>query len=178
MTSTGPVPPPGPPSTATWGVGPAGPPLPAANHPAGAPPAGRTRLADGVLVGVAAAAVAGVLWWASVAFTERQFVYGAIIVGLIVGQGVLLGARRGGVAPALVAGIATLAALVVAEYFIQRSLAVSQADVDVPLWMGFQTAKTVVREGVKEEPATGLFWLLAVGAAVLTTASKDRRPVR
>lgn len=170
------APPPGPTGAGTWSGGP---------PPPGAPTVGpgrsvlvvRTRLGDALLVGAAAAGVAGLLWWAVTATLERQFVYGAILVGVLVGHGVLVGARRGGPVPAAVAGVATLVALLVAEYFIQRSLAVSQLGVDLPLWQGLSTATDVVRTSIEEDPLTGVFWLVAAGAAVLTTASAQRRPV-
>lgn len=138
--------------------------------------AARTRMGEGLLVGLAAAAVAGAIWWAVVANTERQFGYGAILVGALVGQGVRLGARRGGIGPGLVAGLATLAALVVAEYFIQRSLVISQGG-DIPLWLGFTTARDIVRESLDSEPLSGLFWLLAACAAAVTAGSTTRRPI-
>lgn len=163
------VPPTGPTGTGTWG---SAPPMGAG----GLRPATRRRIGDGLLVGMAAATLAGVVWWAVVAGTERQFFYGAVLVGILVGQGVLLGVRRGGIGPAVVAGVATLAALVVAEYFIQRSLAISQG-ADVPLWMGFSTARDVVRDSLDSEPLSGLFWLLAAGAAAVTAGSTSRRPI-
>lgn len=177
------APPPGPTGAGTWGGGPPAPGAP------GAPPAPpgvgigpprlvvKTRLAEGVLVGVASAALAGALWWGVTATIERTFVYGAILVGVLVGQGVLLGARRGGPLPAVVAGTATLVALVVAEYFIQRSLAIDQLGVELPLWQGFSMAREVVSTTVEDDPVTGLFWLVAAVAAVVTTASPERRPV-
>lgn len=168
--------PPSPPTGAgTWGGG-----SPAPTAP---PVTGmgamvtRTRLLDGALVGLAAAALAGVAWWAAAATTERFFVYAAILVGVIVGQGVLIGARRGGVLPGLAAAVLTLAALVVAQYFIDRSLTVSAGAEAVPLWLGLSTAYDVVKGGVEAEPINGLFWLLAAGVAALAAGSRSRRPV-
>lgn len=170
------LPPAAPTGAGTWGGGPS-----AVSAPPGpgafAPMVTRLRLPEGVIVGAAAAALAGAAWWASVAFTERQFVYAAIVVGLVIGQGVLIGARKGGPIPALVAVVLTLVALVVAEYFIQRSLAISNAGVDLDLWLGVSTARDVVQTSVEEEPLTGLFWLLAAGAAALGAGRAGRRPV-
>lgn len=138
----------------------------------------KVRPLDGVLVGIAAAALAGLAWWASVAFTENLFVYAAIIVGVVVGQGVLVGSRRGGIVPALLAGVFTLAALVVAQYFIERSLAISTFGAkDLPLWMGLSTAVDVVRSSVDGDPKIGLFWALSVVAALVSAGSRSRRPV-
>ncbi len=137
----------------------------------------KTRPLDALLVGVAAATIAGLGWWASVAFTERLFIYAAIVVGIVVGQGVLIGARMGGVLPALIAGALTLVALVAAQYFIERSLAISnQGAEDLPLWLGFSTAKEVVRSAVDADATLPLFWLLSVGAALVGAGSRSRRP--
>ena len=145
-----------------------------------APPARAPRvpshLGDGVLIGLAAAAVAGLAWWAVVAFTERQFVYGAIGVGLLVGHGVLAGARRGGPVFGLMAAVLTLVSLAVAEYFIQRSLAISQSGFDVPLWTDLAFAKDVVREGVKAQPAIAIFWGIAAVASLWTAGIPSHRP--
>lgn len=134
-------------------------------------------MAEGLLVGAAVAAVAGALWWAVVATTQMQFVFGAIAVGLLVGQGVLIGARRAGPIAGLLAAVFTLAALAVSEYFIQRSLAISQSGIDVPLWTDLTFAKDVVHEGIKAEPLTSLFWGIAAIAALATAGLPSRRPV-
>lgn len=137
----------------------------------------RTRHVEALVVGAATAGVAGVAWWAAVSATEQQFFYLAIVLGLLVGHGTLLGARRGGVGPAAIAGLATLGALVVSEYFIQRSLAISRLGADVALWNGFSVAGDVVRDSLEVEPLAGLFWALAALAAVAVTAGRSRRPV-
>ncbi|MEO6988685.1 MAG: hypothetical protein ABI239_08550 [Aquihabitans sp.] len=135
-----------------------------------------SRLGEGILVGLAAAAVSGAVWWALVAFTERQFVYGAIGVGLVVGNGVLIGARRGGPVAGLMAAVFTLASLAIAEYFIQRSLAISQSGLDIPLWTDLTFAKDVVREGIDAQPTTGIFWGIAALAALVSAGVPGRRP--
>ena len=137
----------------------------------------KTRLLDGALVGVAMAALAGVGWWAVVALTKTQFVYGALVVGVVVGQAVLIGARKGGSGPAVVAGLACLTSLAVAEYFIQRSLAIQSLEADLPLWQGFATAFDVVRSSLQAEPLTGVFWAIAVLAAAVSAGSPARRPI-
>lgn len=141
----------------------------------------KLRPADALLTGVAAAAIGGLIWWAVTALTSRQFPYLAVVIGLLVGQGVLVGARRGGVAQGIVAATLCLVALAVAEYFIQRSLAFHQAhehgvSIDLPLWQGFSVARKAVVEGVKEHALTGLFWALAVVVAFGSAVSSSRRP--
>ena len=140
-------------------------------------PPGGTRFLDTVVVGVAGAAIAGVLWWAVTAYSQRQFPYLAVLLGVLVGQAVLVGARRGGMGPALVAGALALVALAVAQYFIERSLAIAELGVDVPLWQGFGLARDVVRESVEDDPVRGLFWGRAASAAAVSAGSRTRRPL-
>lgn len=136
-----------------------------------------TRLLDGIVVGMAMATIAGVAWWAAVAFTQFRFAYGAVVVGFVVGQGVLIGARKGGTLPAIVAGLACLTALAVAEYFIQRSLTIDTFHAELPLWQGLSTAVDVVRSSLEAEPITGIFWGMAVIAAMISAGSRTRRPI-
>ena len=130
----------------------------------------RTNWFDAVLFAVASSTVAGTLWWAVVAFTKTQFVYGALAVGAFVGFATALGARRTGVGTAILAGVCTLAGLVVAEYFIQRTLAIDDGLRGIPLWDGFGFARDVVKAGLEDNGATALFWGLAVVAAAFTNA--------
>ncbi len=170
------VAPPGPTGAGTWGGGPPAPQTgPLALGVVRAPAA--TRLAEGLLVGLAAAVVAGTLWWAVVAATERVFVYGAVLVGVIVGHGVLIGARRSGVGPAALAAGSTLVALAVAEYFVQRSITIADTGISLPLWQGFDLAVEVVRTSLGDNPIAALFWLVAAGAAAVTAGATGKRPL-
>ena len=188
------VPPPAPPpAPATWTApenpssGPRAlgglPPLPLPPDrpiasPDGAPaPTPGPRVAEGALVGLAAAGVAGLAWWAVAAATQQQFVYLAIVIGFGVGQAVVIGARRGSIVLGLFALLATLASLAVAEYFIQRTLAIQQLHTDVPLWNGFGTASDVVRQSLRNDPITYLFWALAAGIACFRAALPSARPI-
>ncbi len=137
----------------------------------------RTRLPEGILVGAAMAALSGVAWWAVVTLTGTELAYGAIALGVVIGQAVLIGARKGGAGPALVAGLACLASLAVAEYFIQRSLTISNFGVDLPLWTGLSTAKDVVWDSLRGEPITGAFWAVGIIAAMASAGAATRRPV-
>lgn len=143
----------------TWGTA-----APATNRPAGT-----TRWGDAALLAVASAGIAGVLWWAAVAFTKTQVSWGAIGVGFLVGVATATGARRNNAGTATLAAACTLVALVVAEYFIRRTIAVNDGITGLPLWNGFGFFRQVVRESIDQDPLTLLFWLLAVGAAGFTT---------
>lgn len=149
---------------------------PGATAPHAPPAQAKARFGDALLVGLAAAAAAGGLWWAVVAFTGYQFVYGAIAVGLLVGHGVLIGARRGGPVFGLLAAAITLASLAVAEYFVQRSLAIANEGYDIPLWTDLSFATDVVREAIRGHASTGLFWGIAAIVALVTAGSSRRTP--
>lgn len=173
------------PATPGTGTGPASWAAPGPGHGWGTAPAVgatpvlvvRQRIGEGLVVGVAAAALAGLGWWASVFYTERLFPYVAIVVGILIGQGVLIGARKGGALPAVLAGLLTLTALLAAQYFIERSLAIANFGADVPLWLGFDAARQVVTDSFDADRLIGLFWLVSVVAAAISAGSSTRRPV-
>ena len=82
--------------------------------PARAKPAGGgdgAMLADGgglvrgVLFGIGAAAACAVLWWLIGKFTHREFVFGAVFVGGIVGAAVWAGIGEKNISGGLVAGL-------------------------------------------------------------------------
>ncbi|MCB0971961.1 MAG: hypothetical protein KDA97_10685, partial [Acidimicrobiales bacterium] len=86
----------------------------------------RTRVLDGILTGGAAAVLAGVAWWALATFTELDWwQYGAAGVGLVVGAGTLVGARKGGLVPGIIALAFATVATVLGAYFIDRSLTIA-----------------------------------------------------
>lgn len=172
-----PVAPPAPAAPAGPTIAPLVPGTPApAAPPATADPTG-PRVADGLLVGLAASAVAGGVWWAVVALTQRQFPYLAVLLGLLVGQGVLVGSRRGSLALGALAGVLTLVGLSVAQYFISRSLAISELGLDVPLWEGAGRAVDVIRATYQDDALTLVFVLLAAGCAAFAAGRTSARPV-
>jgi hypothetical protein len=131
------------------------------------------NLALAVMGGFAGAVVAGLIWWGIVATTRMQIVYLAFGMGWIVAQGVLICAQQRNRIPLqLVAGTFTLLALGVSEYFIQRSLFIADGG-SLPLWNGLEFAIDVVREGMKDDPATGFFWIIGVIVAVVVAGRSD-----
>ena len=124
--------------------------------PDGAPPVVRVRVLDGLLTGLAASAIAGGLWWGVVIGLAQKgtdlelWHLGSILVGLIVGQGVLTGSRKGGGASGALALVLSAATIAVAVYFIDRSqmiIALNDAgrSSDVPLWDGISAVTDVYR---------------------------------
>ena len=156
-----------PPPHGGWGAGAA---------PVSAPLVVATRYVDGLLVGAAAAAIGGAIWWAIAASTERQIYFVAIAVGVIAGQGVLIGARRGGPLQGAMAAVLCLLSLVVAQYFVVRSIAISESHASIPLWQDFGFAKSVITNSVKADKLSLLFWALSMAAAAATAGLPSRRP--
>jgi hypothetical protein len=142
----------------------------------------KTRVLDGMLTGLASAAIAGALWWAiATAAAAEQWHVGAALVGLIVGQGVLIGSRRGGLVSGLLALVFSTLTVVVAVYFIDRSqmiIAFNDAGrtSDIPLWQGFTAAKEMYRGWWQYDQSKALLWLLGPVLAVLIAGWPGRRP--
>lgn len=155
--------------------------------PSGASLVVKTRVFDGLLTGLAAATIAGVLWWAGAtalaANTDvQQWHIGSILVGLLVGQGVLIGSRRGGLVSGLLALVLSAAAALVTVYFIDRSIGIialqdAGRSSDVPLWMGWSNAKDLYQGYLDYERAKAGQWLLAPLFAVIVAGWPGRRPV-
>jgi hypothetical protein len=133
-----------------------------------------TRIGDGLLVAAAGAFVAGVVWWAVVAFTESQFVYLAVLLGVLVGQAALVGGRRGSLGLGLVAGSLTLLSFTATQYFITRSLFIAEGG-ELPLWDGSSVFIDAIRATFENEPVTGLFVVLAAGIAGFQAGIPGRR---
>ena len=150
------------------------------------PPASGSRLVvrirpiDAVLTGGAAAVLGGVAWWAAASFSEIDWwEYGSLIVGVVVGFGTLLGARRGGVVPGAIALVLATVATVVGAYFIDRSLTISAlADLDItndiPLWSGFSAFTEVITDGIDADPVRAAGWLLGPLVATVVAATGRR----
>jgi hypothetical protein len=138
----------------------------------------RTRIADGVLTGLAFAAIGGLLWWGIVAATNKDLPYLAVVVGLFAGQGVLVGARRGGPVQAGIAALFCVVALVVAQYFVLRTVRLdTHANDYLPLWTGFSNAKTLVKDSLQDHKINAVYWLVALVLAVISTVVPRQRSV-
>jgi hypothetical protein len=162
-----------PPGQVPWGGG---------TTPATAPVRTSPRIGDGLLVGLAAAGIGAVAWWALATFGEvEQWHYLSVVVGIVVGQGVLLGARRGGPVPGLLAAVLSAAAVLVTAYFIDRSFQILDLDAsglssDIPLWQGATAFVDVVTGWVEFDLARAGGWLLAPLAAAVIAGWPGRRP--
>ena len=138
----------------------------------------KARPLDGVLTGIAAAAIGGAIWWGVAVATHREFVYVAILVGALAGQGVLIGTRRTGPIPAAMAFVFCSLGLLVSDYFVQRSLVVHDfPNTTIPLWQGLSVARRVVTDDLTHHWLTALFFALAALVATAGAAFPNRKPL-
>jgi hypothetical protein len=161
-----------------------------ATAPADAPPrlVVKTRPFDGILTGLAASAIAGVIWWGvSVAILNKQPDFelwhaGAALVGLIVGCGVLVGSRRGGLVSGFLAVVFTVATILVTVYFIDRSqtilvLADAGRTSDIPLWQGVSDVVDTYQRWWDYDQTRVLMWIGGPLVAALVAGWPGRRPI-
>lgn len=128
------------------------------------------KLAGALLLGLGAAVISSVLWYAAVILTNYQLGIVAIAIGWLVAQAVMRGAggKRG---PRLqVLSVATTVfAMAMSEYLIVHHFTaqalVQEGYGQLPLLLPMQVMLTLVFEGIKADPATLLFWGIALWEA-------------
>lgn len=169
---------PGADSAAPWGTPMFGTPdgAPVALPAAPALPLGAGGLAGGLVAAAVAAVLATGIWYAVVANTEYQIAFVAIAVGWLVGTAAVFGAgQRGSILLAAASVLFTFGALVVSEYLIVYHFA-TQAFGSVDLIQPLDFMIEVVAESLSAEPATLLFWGIALVAAGYIPIQKMRHP--
>lgn len=128
------------------------------------------NLAGALLLGLGAAVIASVLWYAAVILTNYQLGIIAIAIGWLVAQAVMRGAggKRG---PRLqVLSVATtVLAMAMSEYLIVHHFTAQallrEGYGQLPLVLPVQAMLTLVLEGIKADPVTLLFWGIALWEA-------------
>jgi len=128
------------------------------------------NLPPAILLGIVAAVVGGLIWYAIVALTNYQLGIVAVGIGYLVGLAVMFGAgKKRGPALQAIAVVITLIAMVVGEYFVIRHFAVKalaeEGVTGVPLLLPIKDVVSIVTEGIKADPVTLLFWAIALWAA-------------
>jgi hypothetical protein len=129
-------------------------------------PAGPATVADllgGLLAGVVAAILATAIWYGVVVATHFQVGIVAIAVGFIVGQGVVLGARRRtSIVLVPISIVLTLLALVLSEYLIVAHFASQELGYAVDVVQPPDFVISVVADSVGADPLTLVFWAIAL----------------
>ncbi len=110
------------------------------------------------------------IWYALVVFSDRQFLYVAVGLGVVVGYSVGWGAARGGVMQAVLSAVIASLAIVGAFYYINRHLIIASGEelgisYDIPLIPTFDELKIVLRVGYEADSSQYVFSGLCVAAA-------------
>jgi hypothetical protein len=118
----------------------------------------------GVVYGLIAAAVSGLVWYLVVSTTNRQFLFLAIAMGFIVGSAVAIGSGRSRVVNAVIAVVIALVGMFASYYFIDRHILIKQlgSQARVPLWDSFKFARLLVKAGFDADGSQIVFTLIAV----------------
>jgi hypothetical protein len=117
----------------------------------------------GVIYGLVAAAVSGMVWYLVVTVTNFQVVYLAVAMGVIVGKAVAFGSGRSRVLNACFAVGIALLGMFASYYFIDRHVLIKELDskASLPLWDSFRFARALVGAGFDANPSGRIFTLIA-----------------
>ena len=130
-------------------------------------PASMSDVLGGLLAGGVAAIVATAIWYGVVAATQYQLGIVAIAVGFLVGQGVVLGARRrSSVALVVISVVLTLVALAISEYLIVAYFVGQEFGVPVDIVQPPDFVVSVITDSLAADPITLAFWAIALFQAV------------
>jgi hypothetical protein len=134
----------------------------------------------GVIYGLVAAAVSGVVWYLVVTATNLQVVYLAVAMGGIVGKAVSFGSGKSRVVNACFAVVIALVGMFASYYFIDRHALIRGlgSDAHVPLWDSFRFARALVSAGFGINPSGRIFTLIAAVLAGFVGYSETIAPTR
>lgn len=140
------------------------------------------RVPLALLLGLLAAAVGCLLWYAVVVITNYELGIVAIAIGWLVGIAVMFGAgRKRGLVLQLMAVLITLVALLFSEYLIVRHFVVKNLATEgytgIPLFLSPSIMFELIVEGVKASPTSLLFWAIALWQAFVTPMKRTFRKV-
>ena len=135
-----------------------------------------------LLLGLVAAVVGCVLWYAVVVITNYELGIVAIAIGWLVGSAVSIGAgRKRGLILQIMAVLITLVALLFSEYLIVRHFVVrnlaEEGYTGIPLIMEPAVMWELIVEGIKASPTSLLFWAIALWQAFVTPMKRAFRKV-
>lgn len=135
-----------------------------------------------LLLGLLAAVVGCVLWYAVVVITNYELGIVAIAIGWLVGFAVMFGAgRKRGLVLQVMAVLITLVALLFSEYLIVRHFVVKnlaeEGYTGIPLFLAPSIMFELIIEGIKASPTSLLFWAIALWQAFVTPMKREFRKV-
>jgi hypothetical protein len=166
-----PPPPPVPTSSGSWTPGP---PAAHSRSASGVDAQGSTDLARGFAFALAAACAGGAAFWLISTATGFVSFYVAFGIGFAASAAAAKGTRFRGAALGVVAGVATMIAMVGALYFIYRTQLVKELGSKgrVPIWLGFSIAGRLMRIGISASPLVGLSALASIVIATVKGAKQ------
>ena len=130
------------------------------------------NLTGAILLGLGAAVISSILWYAAVILTNYQLGVVAIAVGWIVAQAIMQGAGgKRGPRLQMLSVATTVLALVMSEYLVVPHFMV-QEGYALPLFLPPEAMFALVVGGVKAEPATLVFWGIALWEAYTLPAAR------
>jgi hypothetical protein len=127
-------------------------------------------LRRGVLFGMAAGALAGIVWFLVVIGTHSTQAYLIPLFGVVVAYGVFFGMRCPGTSAAISAVLITLAAMMFALFYVERHLLVklfsdNGDELHIPLVPYLDWVVVVVRHALSKSPSVPFYALLGLVAA-------------
>lgn len=139
-----------------------------------AAPASGASLGRGVTMGVLAAAILGIAWYAVAVASGYQVSYLGVLLGAGVALSVARGANRGGFDVAAAAVAITVPAMAIIQYFVARHYlgAAVVGSENVPLWLGRDGISEMLDLYVKGSPRVLPFWGFSLLGAVKVANQK------
>lgn len=138
------------------------------------------NLMGALLMGLGAALISSLIWYAVVVVTDYELGIIAIAVGWLVAQAVMLGAgRKRGRRLQGLSLVITVVAMAFSEYLIVRHFIVQalakEGFTEFRLLLPLGDMLAVIVEGIKASPLTLLFWGIAVWEAFTLPARRRLR---
>lgn len=123
-----------------------------------------------ILVGLGAATVSALIWYGLVVGTNYLVGWIALGVGWLVGQAVIIGSgKKRGTALQVISVLITIFAMALAEYLIVRHFVIlglkEQGYTSFKTFLPLGTTLSMIGQGIKTEPVTLFFWLIALAEA-------------
>lgn len=130
----------------------------------------------GVLFAVGAAIVVGGLYFLFVTLLKFQSLYVSLGVGAAIGAAYMTGSGKGSKRGGIISAILVVITLAVTQYFIDRKFLIDALEREgsqyvVPLWMGVDITKRVMKATFDRNQIRVLFYVLAVGAGYMLGAN-------
>jgi len=138
------------------------------------------NIVGAVLFGLGCALIAALVWYGVVVISNYQLGIVAVLIGWLVGQATMLGARRKrGLAVQVISVLSTAIAMLLSEYLIVRHFVVQslaeEGYTNIPLLLPVTLIVQLIIDGIKADPMTLLFWGIALWEALKIPQARHPR---